>query len=104
MVNGYLALAMIATLMLIAIVICCSVKGILLFVGYIFLTFLTSLFSIAWLIVGAIMFWGYLYPKNLCQSSVSGYMFARLILGFISVIINLFTSRRQQKQASPDSP
>ena len=100
-VNGYLALTMIVVLILIAVLICCTEKALLLFIGYLFLTFIVSLFNIAWLIVGAVMFWGYLYPNSLCQSSVTGYVFARLILGCISVFINLFTARRQQKQASP---
>lgn len=100
LVSGYLQLAMISMLFLIAIIACCSPKGLTLFIGYLLLTIIVSLFNIAWLIVGAVMFWGYLYKQDLCSNSaVNSYMFARLILGFISVFVNLLTSRRQKTQA-----
>jgi hypothetical protein len=102
-VNGYMSLALIALLVFIAIFICCSEKAIVLFVVYIYIILATSFFTIAWLIIGAVMFWGYLYPNNLCSSSVTGYVFTRLILGIIAVFVNLLTARRQQKQAAGDS-
>jgi hypothetical protein len=98
-VQAYTSIGMLSFLMFIAIFVCCSEKAIVLLVVYLYITVVISLFSIAWLIIGAVMFWGYLYPNHFCSSSVSGYIFARLILGIASVGINIFTTRRQQKQA-----
>lgn len=50
---------------------------------FLFTNFVLNLFRFIWLIVGAIMFWGYLTPKNYCGSPVNGYMWANLIIGFI---------------------
>ena len=49
---------------------CCAVTVLILF----------SIFRFAWLIVGAIMFWGYLNPRETCDSSLSAYMWAMLII------------------------
>lgn len=38
------------------------------------------LFQLAWLIVGAVMFWGYLWPASICVDSVNTYLWASLII------------------------
>ena len=45
----------------------------------------SSLFSVAWLIVGCVIFWRYLEPSGNCSSDIANYMWARLIIGIISV-------------------
>ena len=57
-----------------------------------------SLFSLAWLIVGAVLFWGNLDKEDTCDGQVTGYMYALLILGFIGVCANSFSSYRQRQQ------
>lgn len=58
-VDGYLRLAMIALLIVIAIIACIDEKYIVkMFVGYIIVLIIYSLFELAWLIIGALMFWG----------------------------------------------
>lgn len=41
-----------------------------------------SLFTLSWLIVGAILFWNEILPDN-CGKSVKSYLSAKIILGFI---------------------
>jgi hypothetical protein len=98
LVSGYLSLAMSATLILISFLICCTEKAIGMFIGYLYLVFLYALFSLAWLVVGSVMFWGDLYPGGKCVGGINGYLFARLILGYVSIFVNLGTARRQQGQ------
>lgn len=47
------------------------------------------LFQLAWLIVGAIMFWGYLWPASICIDSVNNYLWASLILMFLIWIVGI---------------
>ena len=42
-----------------------------------------ALFRFAWLIIGAVLYWGYLNKRHLCASNIRGYMFANLIIGFL---------------------
>jgi len=52
-----------------------------------------SLFSLAWTIVGAVLFWGKLAPLGVCYGSVSVYMNALLIISFVLVWCNCFCNR-----------
>lgn len=45
------------------------------------------LWRLAWLIVGAVMFWGGINKTGLCQQSVRRYMYANLIIGFIWLFV-----------------
>ena len=47
-----------------------------------------SYFTIAWTIVGSIMFWGQM-NQSLCSSAVNNYLTASLIIKFISILIDL---------------
>ena len=51
-----------------------------------------SIFHLAWLIVGAVMFWGELWPNNSCDGTINGYMWALLIISFIGVFCNFCSS------------
>lgn len=48
--------------------------------GYIF-------FRFAWLVVGAIMFWGYLWPNRFCSNALNTYMWINLIYSFFTLFI-----------------
>ena len=54
-----------------------------------------SILNIGWLIIGALLFWGNLYPSNLCDTHLTGYMFSVLIIGFCGVCMNLCTGFSQ---------
>jgi hypothetical protein len=41
------------------------------------------------MIIGAVMFWGQLYANKTCDSNISRYMFARLIIGLIGALCTL---------------
>lgn len=55
---------------------------------------LNSLFSIAWLVVGAIMFWGDLYHAGTCDKDLTIYMFVNLIYGFFLRACCQFTLKK----------
>lgn len=57
-----------------------------------------NVFRFAWLIVGAVMFWGYLSPSATCSEQVNGYMWALLIISLIGVIANFFTSHKARRR------
>lgn len=76
-----------------AILACVSFKNVVHLLPCVFITMIVySLFLLAWLIVGAIMFWGKLDPAGACRG-VKTYMYVFLILGFIGVCCNMFGSR-----------
>ena len=83
-VDGGVLLGMAALILLIGMVLCaCPIGCEGLFWLHSALGYLFALFRLAWLIIGAIMFWGYLYKYHLCASSVSTYMWINLIVGFV---------------------
>lgn len=68
-----------------------------LLIGYLVFALLYAVFRFAWLVVGAVMFWGYLWPHNYCADSLSTYMWVNLIYSFI---ISLLTCYLQQQSFS----
>jgi hypothetical protein len=66
---------------------CCSGRSEGFFWFHNILTWLLGLFRIAWLIIGAVMFWGYLNRFPLCANPVRRFMWANLIVGFISSLL-----------------
>ena len=50
------------------------------------------LFLFGWLVTAAVIFWGHAYPKGHCDNEFGRYMWAALIIGFVSVPIGLFFS------------
>lgn len=95
-VDGFLTILQMVGIIIIVVTVATETKDnpnpffYLLFLGMM----LISLFNFIWLIIGAVMFWGELQPGGHCNSSISAYMFARLILGFLSIALNLLSSRR----------
>ena len=57
---------------------------------------LGALFSLAWFIVGAIIFWGQLNPNGTCHHSLNAYMWTVLILNAFSIFCQLATTRQQR--------
>lgn len=44
---------------------------------------LFGLFNFAWIIVGAVLFWGDLDQRHICDQSLTAYMYAILIIGLV---------------------
>lgn len=87
-VMGWLMLAVVTIPFIIGLLTCFSTwAGSFAFICYNIIMGFVWLFFIAWLIVGAVMFWGNLYPRKECSKPVSDYLFARLILGFVGVLV-----------------
>ena len=93
-VDGYLRLSIVILFLLIAILSCWNIDCALMFLycAKVFM-FFYSLFNFSWLIVGSVMFWGYLNDQAGCNgTNVADYMFAVLIIGFIGTCLNCFCS------------
>jgi hypothetical protein len=58
------------------------------------LSYIMKMFTIIWHILGAIIFWGTLYPENLCNKSASTYFFISLIIKLISCSTIFFKSNK----------
>jgi len=58
------------------------------------LSYIMKMFTIIWHILGAIIFWGTLYPENLCNKSASTYFFISLIIKLISYSTIFFKSNK----------
>lgn len=41
-----------------------------------------TFFRLVWLVIGAIMYWGYLWGSNLCSQGLGIYMWINLVYGF----------------------
>ncbi len=98
-VDAYTRLGMIGLLLVVAIVFCVSFKaGVGLAICVIILMILYSLFALAWLIVGSVLFWGKLKPTGVCTGGVHDYMYALLIISFIGVCLNCCLNLGQGKK------
>lgn len=90
-VDGGVLLGMAVLILLFGIILCCNPSGGQgLFWCHNVLTFLFALFRLAWLIIGAIMFWGYLNKFPLCDTAIRRYMWANLIVGFVLSVLYFF--------------
>lgn len=97
-VDGYCRLAIVCLFLLVAIAACVNVEtGLKMFMCTICLVVLYSFFSLAWLIVGSVLFWGDINGKYCANSQVQGYMYAVLILGYIGVCSQLVSSKNQSQ-------
>jgi hypothetical protein len=76
-------MSIIIVMLIIAIIICVSPGCECLYPVHAILGGILAIFRFAWLIVGAVLYWGYLNKHHYCSNAVRGYMFANLILGFI---------------------
>lgn len=90
-VDGGVLLGMAALILLFALILCCNPTGCEgLFWFHNVLTFVFALFRLAWLIIGSLMFWGYLNKFPLCDTGISRYMWANLIIGFVLSVLYFF--------------
>ncbi len=48
-----------------------------------------SIFSLAWLIIGCLIYWNYIKPSNICDPQIIKYMELRIWFGLISVFLPL---------------
>ncbi len=94
LVSAYVSLSMGTLFVLVLIKVLYDLESVGLLIWYALLSYLVSLFNFCWLIVGAVMFWGYLYPKNLCDDSTGTYTYVRLVLGFIGILWGVYSNRR----------
>lgn len=60
--------------------------------------FLFIFFRFAWLIVGSIMFFGYLWPHKLCAGGFNTYMWFNLIVGFLQILLLFFFQKEFKSQ------
>jgi hypothetical protein len=97
-VDAYLRIALITLLLVVAIVSCINFKA---GVGLAFCVICTmliySLFSFAWTIVGSVLYWGKLNPTGICTGGVHDYMYALLIITYITICLNCIVSGKQGK-------
>ena len=97
--DGYCRLAITCLLLISAIIGSINFeKGLMFFGCTMCFTIIYSLFQLAWLIVGAVLFWGDLNSRSgLCDGTqVQGYMFALLILSFIGIFVQCITSKKSR--------
>lgn len=89
---------MVSLLLIVAIVSCINFKA---GFGLAFCVLCTmiiySIFALAWTIVGSVLFWGKLNSQGYCKGGVKNYMYALLIISYISICCNCLYSRNQQK-------
>lgn len=65
-----------------------------LLVGYLVFAVLYAFFRFAWLVIGAVMFWGYLWPNRLCADSLNTYMWVNLIYSFIICLLTCYLQQQ----------
>jgi hypothetical protein len=92
-VDAYTRIGIVGLFFIVAVVSCISAEsGVKLAIFAILALLLYSVFTVAWMIVGAIMFWGRLNPTGVCTGGVQAYMYALLIISFIGVCCNCLIS------------
>lgn len=64
---------------------------------YVLMIALYGLFSFAWTIVGAVMFWGSIAGSGLCELPVEIYMYILLIWSFVGIFISACCNRGNQE-------
>ena len=52
-----------------------------------------GLFRFAWMIVGAVMFWGSIFKRGMCTKGENVYVWIDLVVGFVTVVINFLTTK-----------
>jgi hypothetical protein len=55
-----------------------------------------SFLNLLWMIIGSVIFWKYLEPIHSCSSSLSIYMWIRLMFGLLSVFTICFIKKNEQ--------
>ena len=105
LVDGYMRLAAFIFVAIWVIMVMCFLSnqsaGGVLSVSCCLLTFtiLYQLFNFAWLIVGAVMFWGAIVTvSGFCSSGFLAYMYIVLIWGFLGIFFSICCNRRSQAE------
>jgi len=57
-----------------------------------------SLFGLIWNILGAIVFWGYIYGNGNCDKTFSTYVFVSLIIKLISLLTGMLSNKKENKK------
>lgn len=57
----------------------------------------TTLFNIVWNILGAIVFWGYIYGNGNCNRTFSTYVFVSLIIKFVATLFSYQLNKKNNK-------
>ncbi len=100
-VDAYCMIGLLGIVLLIAIVVCLDLKTLAKITGFCgIITFvLYSIFRFAWLIVGAVMFWGELDKDGTCGNSLTIYMYIVLIFGFVGIFTNCCLGKGVQSRS-----
>lgn len=97
-IDAYTRIGVIVLLLIVGIFACCNLfLGIVLLGIAICLIIVYTLFSIAWTVIGAIMFWGRLNPAGACHGGVQIYLWIFLILSFVGVCFNCISGLYHSK-------
>jgi len=67
---------------------CCGSVGVI----------LTAIFSLIWNILGAIVFWGYIYGNGNCNKTFSTYVFVSLIIKLIATLLGMASNKKEDKK------
>lgn len=60
------------------------------------ISYLLIIFNIIWNIFGAIVFWGTIYPENICNKNTSTYIFVSLIIKFVGIFVSYLQFKKQR--------
>lgn len=88
-VDGYIILGFIVIFLILGVIACCSPQALWVYGLWEGLHMIFILWRLAWLIVGAIMFWHGFAPADVCHVGIARYMWANLIIGFIWLFVEL---------------
>jgi hypothetical protein len=86
-VDAFVCISLLIILLALSVIACLSLDNPHYLTAYTIAATVFGVFRIIWLIVGAVMFWGDLCPKNLCNAGFARYMWANLIIGFIGASV-----------------
>lgn len=98
-VDAYMRVGLISLLIIVAIVSCKSLEvGASMLICTVCIILIYSLFHVAWLVVGSVLFWGQVNPTGFCEGPVQSYLYALLIISYISILCNCAVGGRVKNQ------
>ena len=59
--------------------------------------FFSQVFTIIWNIIGAVIFWNFIYPEGECKSTTSNYLFTSIIIKLVMIYINLLQTTNKKE-------
>lgn len=87
MVDAFVCICLLIIILALSVMACITLDNPHYLTAYTIVTTIFGAFRIIWFIIGAVMFWGDLCPKNLCSLGFARYMWANLIIGFIGISV-----------------